>query len=78
MATYRYFFADLVTNAINAELEITGVNFTQALNSSGTLNGSILLSGVSVNQNVTASTTPGRTAVYVDREELSFGVEYFG
>jgi hypothetical protein len=68
MATYRYFFADLVTNAINAELEITGVNFTQALNSSGTLNGSILLSGVSVNQNVTASTTPGRTAVYVDRD----------
>jgi hypothetical protein len=68
MATYRYFFADLITNAINAELQITGVNFTQALNSAGTLNGSILLSGVPASMNVTFSTIPGKTAVYVDRD----------
>jgi hypothetical protein len=68
MATYRYFFADLISNQIQAELQITGVNFTQALNASGTFNGSLLLSGVPVSANVTASTIPGRTAVYVDRD----------
>ena len=68
MATYRYLFANLVSNEVIAELQITGVNFTQSLNASGTLNGSILLSGVPIAANVTASTTPGRTALYVDRD----------
>lgn len=69
MATYRYLFADLVTNSILAELPITGVNFTQALNSAGTFTGTLLLSGVNAEQmNVSNATIPGRTAVYVDRD----------
>jgi hypothetical protein len=69
MATsYRYLFADLLTNAILAELPITGVNFTQQLNSAGTFSGHLLLSGVNAeNLNVSAGTIPGRTAIYVDR-----------
>jgi hypothetical protein len=66
--TYRYLFADLLTNEIIAELPITGVAFNQQLNQSGTFQAHLLLSGVnSAAFNVDASTTPGRTAIYVDR-----------
>ena len=65
---YRYLFADLVTNSILAELPLTGVSFTQQLNTSGTFTGHLLLSGVNASGlNVSAATIPGRTAVYVDR-----------
>ena len=65
---YRYLFADLVTNAILAELPITGVSFTQQLNSAGTFTAHLLLSGVNAaGLNVANGTIPGRTAVYVDR-----------
>jgi hypothetical protein len=68
MTTYRYLFADLLTNAILAELPITGVNFTQQLNTSGTLTGRLLLSGINAEDlNVSAGTIPGKTAIYVDR-----------
>ena len=66
--SYRYLFADLLTNSILAELPITGVNFTQQLNTSGTFTGHLLLSGVNATDlNVSAGTIPGRTAIYVDR-----------
>lgn len=69
MASYRYLFADLVTNSILAELPITNVNFTQALNAAGTFTGDLLLSGVNATaMNVANATIPGRTAVYVDRD----------
>ena len=69
MATsYRYLFADLLTNQVLAELYLTGVQFTQQLNTSGTLSGNILLTDATeVNTNVINATIPGRTAVYVDR-----------
>lgn len=66
--TYRYLFADLLTNAILAELPITGVSFTQQLNTAGTFTGHLLLSGVNAaGLNVATGTIPGRTAIYVDR-----------
>ena len=69
MTTYRYLFADLLTNSILAELPLTGVAFTQQLNQAGTFNARILLSGVdAAGQNVDAATIPGRCAVYVDRD----------
>lgn len=65
---YRYLFADLVTNQILAELPMTGVQFTQQLNTAGTFTGHLLLSGInSAALNVPNATIPGRTAVYVDR-----------
>ena len=73
MATtyYRYLFADVLTNQIIAELPITGVNFTQQLNSAGTFTGHILLSGVnSAGLNIPNSTIPGRNAIYVDRNGI--------
>ena len=69
MASYRYLFTDLLTNQVIGEIPITGVNFTQQLNSIGTLTGHILLSGVNAySMNVANSTIPGRTALYVDRD----------
>ena len=69
MTTYRYLFADLLTNQILAELPLTGVTFTQSLNSGGTFQGNILLSGINSEvQNVDAATIPARSALYVDRD----------
>ena len=69
MTTYRYLFADLRTNTILAELPLTAVNFTNTLNASGSLTGSILLSGAqAAKQNVANATIPARTALYVDRD----------
>jgi hypothetical protein len=69
MATsYRYLFADLLTNSILAELPLTGVSFTQQLNTAGTFTGHLLLSGVNAEAlNISVGTIPGRTALYVDR-----------
>jgi hypothetical protein len=67
-ATYRYLFADLLTNDIIAELPLAGVSFTQQLNQAGTFQGHILLGGINTAAyNVLASTIPGRNVVYVDR-----------
>jgi hypothetical protein len=71
VTSYRYLFADLVTNEIIGELPLTGVQFTQQLNQAGTFNGHLLLSGINAdNFNVTASTIPGRNAIYVDRNGI--------
>lgn len=71
MATnYRYLFADLLSNTVIAEIQLTGVSFTQQLNQAGTFQGHILLSGVnSAALNIPNSTIPGKCAVYVDRND---------
>jgi hypothetical protein len=69
--TYRYLFADLLTNEIVAELPITGVSFTQQLNQAGAFSAQLLLSGVNTyGYNVDSSTQPTRNAVYVDRNGI--------
>ncbi len=69
MATsYRYLFADLLTNTIIAELPLTGVAFGSQLNQAGTFQGRILLSGIdTVGFNIANATIPGKCAIYVDR-----------
>lgn len=78
--TYRYLFANLLTNEIIAELPLTGVSFTQQLNQAGTLQGHLLLSGMATEQfNVNASTIPAKTAIYVDRNgDLVWGGVIWG
>ena len=72
MATsYRYLFADLVTNQVLAELPLTGVNFGQQLNAAGTMTAHLLVSGVNTaGLNVLNGSIPGRTAIYVDRNGI--------
>lgn len=70
MATqYRYLFADLRTNDILAEMPLTGVTFTQALNTPGSFSGRILGSDTRETvYDIYNNTIPGRTALYVDRD----------
>ena len=69
MSEYRYLFADLLTNQIQAELPLSGVTFGQELNTAGSFSGKVLVSGLnSINYDVQDYTIPGRTAIYVDRD----------
>jgi hypothetical protein len=69
MATYRYLFADLLTNSILAELPLTSVRFSQQINSPGNFSATLQLAGLQVNDlNVANATIPARTAIYVDRD----------
>lgn len=70
MATqYRYLFADLITNDILAELPLTGVTFTQALNTAGSFSGHILGSDArELGYDIVGSTQAARTSIYVDRD----------
>lgn len=69
--TYRYLFADLLTNEILAELPLTGVSFSQLLNQAGSFQGHLLLSGVDADKyNVQTATVPGRNVIYVDRNGI--------
>ena len=69
MSEYRYLFADVLTNQINAELPLTAVTFGQELNTAGPFQGQIQMSGYnSVNYDIQDYTIPGKTALYVDRD----------
>ena len=69
MSEYRYLFADLLTNQIQAELPLSGVTFGQELNTAGSFSGKVLVSGLnSINYDVQDYTIPGRTAIYVDKD----------
>ena len=62
-------------NPVIAEIPFTGVNFTQQLNSIGSFQGHVLLSGVnSVNQNIYAGTIPGLTVLWVLFSDAELGV----
>ena len=68
---YRYvttqlYQAGATANPVIAELPFTNVSFTSQLNSIGTFQGNLLLSGFnSSDYNVSEGTTPGKTALYV-------------
>lgn len=69
--TYRYVMTNLyqsgsTANPVIAELPFTSVNFTQQLNSIGTFQGEVLLSGInSASLNVYNGTIPGKTILWV-------------
>jgi len=70
-AEFRYVTTNLyqsgaTPNPIISELPFTDVNFTQQLNSIGTFQGHVLLSGFNTNnQNVYDGTIPGKTILWV-------------
>jgi hypothetical protein len=75
-ASFRYVTTNLyqsgsTPNPIIAELPFTNVNFTQQLNSIGTFQGSVLLSGInSANLNAYDGTIPGKTILWVLLNEV--------
>ncbi len=70
-AEFRYVTTNLyqsgsTANPIIAELPFTGVNYTSQLNSVGTFQGHVLLSGINSSQlNVYDGTIPGKTILWV-------------
>jgi hypothetical protein len=76
MAEYRYLLYDLVTNQPITELPLTGVSFTQQLNSPGTFSASLLITDAAENAlDVITGTQPNRTALYVERSDLANNVQ---
>jgi hypothetical protein len=68
--TYRYLLADLLTNNILLDLPFQGVSFDRKINGAGnaTFVFSLDASGYD-NQIVADSTIPGRTAIYIERDQ---------
>lgn len=64
---YRYFVADLLSNSVLAEIPFTGVTYERSLKSAGSFSGSIAVLDKTAAMNLYESTMPGRTSLYVVR-----------
>jgi hypothetical protein len=69
VAEYRYFVADFLTNEVIAELPIKGVNYERALKGAGSFSGSIPVITKTNAYNLYENTMPGKTALYVVRND---------
>jgi hypothetical protein len=67
---YRYFVADLLSNAIIAEIPFRGVSYERAIKAAGSFSGSIAVLDRTAALNLYDTTLPGRTALYVVRENV--------
>lgn len=71
-ATYRYLFADLLTNSVQGELPLQGVTFGRRLGKAGNFQGSFGLDYTGFpNGDVLDMTEPGRTALYIERNNTN-------
>lgn len=66
--TYTYMFCDLRTDELLAELPLSGVTYSTELNGIGVLRGTIPYADETLPLGPDTASTPGRTAVYVDRD----------
>lgn len=66
---YRYIVADLLTDRIIAELPFTSVSYGLALSGAGSFSGTLKFPIQESVTNVYDSTTPGRTALYIMRND---------
>lgn len=66
--TYTYLFCDLLTDAVLAELPLSGVSYSTELNGIGTLRGTIPYSDETIPLDPETASTPNRTVIYVDRD----------
>lgn len=69
-ASYKYFTVDIVSNTVLAEIPFSGVSFERALKGSGKFSGTIAITADTDNLDLYNSTMPGRTAVYVLRNNV--------
>ncbi|MGW6598509.1 hypothetical protein [Streptomyces sp. NPDC055036] len=66
--TYTYLFCDLMTDVVLAELPLSNVTYSTELNGIGTLRATIPYTDETAPLDPEAASTPGRTALYVDRD----------
>lgn len=70
VAEYRYFVTDLLSNEVIAELPFKGVSYERALNAAGSFSGSIPIISKTMAYNLYETTMPGKTALYVVRNDV--------
>lgn len=66
--TYTYLFCDLMTDTVIAELPLSDVTYSTELNGIGVLSATVPYVDETAPLDPEAATTPGRTAIYVDRD----------
>lgn len=66
---YRYFVVDLISNSVLAEIPFKGVSYERALKGAGSWTGSIPFNYQTKSFNLYDSTMPGKTALYVMRND---------
>jgi len=69
-AQYRYFVVNLVTNQPIAEIPFKGVSYERALKGAGAFSGNISVSEETAHLQLYESTMPGRTALYIVRDDV--------
>lgn len=67
--TYRYFLTDLVSNNVIAEIPFSSVSYERVLRRAGSFSGSIPLIEATEKLDLYKSTMPGRTGLYVMRND---------
>ena len=67
---YRYFLTDLVSNEVLAEVPFSGVSYERQLRKAGAFSGTIPVIAATNKLNLYESTMPGRTGLYVMRNDV--------
>ena len=67
---YRYFTTDLLTNQVLAEIPFKGVSYERSIRTAGKFSGNIPVIPETLGMNLYDSTMPGKTAVYVMRDDV--------
>jgi membrane protein implicated in regulation of membrane protease activity len=68
-AQYRYFTTDLLTNEVLAEIPFKGVSFERSIKAAGNFSGNIPVIPETAGMNLYESTMPGKTGLYIVRNE---------
>ena len=67
---YRYFTTDLLTNQVLAEIPFKGVSYERSIRTAGKFSGTIPVIPETLGMNLYDSTMPGKTALYVMRNDV--------
>lgn len=69
MSEYRYYTADLLTEAVIAEMPLFGVQADSIISSAGVFTGSFLLgTGIFLDDSLLEGSEPGKVALYMERD----------
>lgn len=70
VSVYKYFLYDLLTDTFLAEIPFKGVSYERAFKDAGSFSGSIPVIEATANLDIYNSTMPGKTALYVVRDDV--------
>lgn len=70
VAVYRYFTADILSNQVTSELPLKSVSYERAIKGGGNFSGKIPVYDGNAAFNLYESTMPGKTALYIVRNDI--------